>query len=196
MYIKYLKAAFAGLILSVSGIANASIITYTDSQTFSGNLNFPNVITFNFATPTFAPVTGATLITTSMGDWSYEGVAGALSSSESLSVSLDGNLISNDLFHLNANLDALSPTKNDNSQAIFQTIFIPQVLLSSLVIDGTLSLVYTPRTEVNVSSSSSFLTAQISYDYTDDVASVPEPSTLAIFALGIMGLASRKFKKS
>jgi hypothetical protein len=25
--------------------------------------------------------------------------------------------------------------------------------------------------------------------------SVPEPSTLAIFALGIMGLASRKFKK-
>jgi len=29
-----------------------------------------------------------------------------------------------------------------------------------------------------------------------DVASVPEPSTLAIFALGIMGLASRRFKKN
>jgi hypothetical protein len=28
-----------------------------------------------------------------------------------------------------------------------------------------------------------------------DVTSVPEPSTLAIFALGIMGLASRRFKK-
>ena len=28
-----------------------------------------------------------------------------------------------------------------------------------------------------------------------DVSSVPEPSTLAIFALGIMGLASRRFKK-
>jgi hypothetical protein len=28
-----------------------------------------------------------------------------------------------------------------------------------------------------------------------DAAEVPEPSTLAIFALGLMGLASRRFKK-
>ncbi|MFT4940346.1 MAG: hypothetical protein ACI88A_003398 [Paraglaciecola sp.] len=28
-----------------------------------------------------------------------------------------------------------------------------------------------------------------------DITSVPEPSTLAIFALGLMGLASRRFKK-
>jgi hypothetical protein len=29
----------------------------------------------------------------------------------------------------------------------------------------------------------------------NDNVSVPEPTTLAIFALGIMGLASRRFKK-
>lgn len=35
-------------------------------------------------------------------------------------------------------------------------------------------------------------TATLSYEYTD----VPEPSTFAIFALGIIGLASRRFKKT
>ncbi|MCJ8322073.1 MAG: PEP-CTERM sorting domain-containing protein [Colwellia sp.] len=32
--------------------------------------------------------------------------------------------------------------------------------------------------------------------FNDGAASVPEPSTLAIFALGIMGLASRRLKKT
>ena len=36
--------------------------------------------------------------------------------------------------------------------------------------------------------------ALVSFSIVDDTAVVPEPSTLAIFALGIIGLASRRFK--
>ena len=35
----------------------------------------------------------------------------------------------------------------------------------------------------------------IAYERTGNSQEVPEPSTLAIFALGIMGLAARRFKK-
>ena len=37
--------------------------------------------------------------------------------------------------------------------------------------------------------------ATITYNYNEVVADVPEPSTLAIFALGLMGLASRRFMR-
>jgi hypothetical protein len=37
--------------------------------------------------------------------------------------------------------------------------------------------------------------ATVVYDYTAAAMPVPEPSTLAIFALGMIGLASRRFKK-
>ena len=37
--------------------------------------------------------------------------------------------------------------------------------------------------------------SQVGAWFVRDVADVPEPSTLAIFALGLMGLASRRFKK-
>jgi hypothetical protein len=41
---------------------------------------------------------------------------------------------------------------------------------------------------------SSFYRLTLNYEYEERVA-VPEPSTLAIFALGMIGLASRRFKK-
>ncbi len=52
-----------------------------------------------------------------------------------------------------------------------------------------------PEALLNINSSNSFTVVGLeSYVYTA-AQSVPEPSTIAIFALGLMGLASRRFKK-
>ncbi|MBA6384141.1 PEP-CTERM sorting domain-containing protein [Colwellia sp. BRX10-6] len=40
-----------------------------------------------------------------------------------------------------------------------------------------------------------FITDELAYVTSPRTAEVPEPSTLAIFALGMIGLASRRFKK-
>jgi hypothetical protein len=46
-----------------------------------------------------------------------------------------------------------------------------------------------------VGSNISFYGFQAKYSYSATITSVPEPSTLVIFALGVMGLASRRFKQ-
>lgn len=189
--IKFLTFLFASVIAVQ---ANAVPMSFSDSQTINGPINAPGTYTFTFNVPTFSPITGATLITTSLGDWSWQGTGDALADSESMSATLDGNSIIDDLFHLNANLDAGSPNKNDNSRAIFQTVAISQTLLGSLVGDGLLTLTYTPRFRVDIPNQSSFITANISYSY-DDQGQVPTPATIALIGLGLVGLGFAKRKK-
>lgn len=55
---------------------------------------------------------------------------------------------------------------------------------------------YTPwATDLNRGYGEGVVTVNTIIDEEEQVASVPEPSTLAIFALGVIGLASRRFKK-
>lgn len=184
-----MKNALILALFLFAGSAKAALITYSESQTFTGNLNFPTVVNFTFATPTFAPVSDVTLLTRSLGDWSWEGTSST--SNESASVSIDGNLLISDLFRFNANLDPGSPTKNDNASAIFQTITIPQALFASLVTDGNITLSYTLQSAVNISSSASFLTAELSYRYNDST-DVPAPASLGL--IGLAFLALRTFR--
>lgn len=175
--------------------AHAVPMSFSDNQTINGPINAPATYTFTFNVPTFAPITDATLVTTSLGDWSYEGAGAALASSESMSATLDGVSVIDDLFHLNANLDAGSPNKNDNGQAIFQTLVISQAILAPLVGDGILELTYTPRFEVNVASQNSFITANLSYRYDDEGQQVSAPATIALIGLGLLGLGVVRRKK-
>jgi len=57
--------------------------------------------------------------------------------------------------------------------------------------DGEMRIGYIDGNEIAKQSVVSFLTSNI----TRSKVEVPEPSTLAIFALGMIGLASRRFKK-
>lgn len=190
--IRFLTFVFASVITMQ---AYAVPMSFSDTQTINGPINAPASYTFTFNIPTFAPLTDATLITTSLGDWSYQGASNALASSESMSVTLDGVSIITDLFHLNANLDAGSPNKNDNSQSIFQTVVISQAILAPLVGDGILQLTYTPRFNVDIAGQSSFITANLSYRY-DDEGQVPAPATIALIGLGLVGLGFTRRKKA
>lgn len=190
MNIKLLKASLAGLILSVSGFANASLI----------NTNFNNFHCLCFQ---------------------YNGMGQSFTAEDS-SVTIGLNVM--DLnSHLNPILDMTltflegdgpfgnvldtfsitSPSGYSSEWRYFDLSHIP------LSIDSSYSFFVTStggRGGVNRKDDNlydggrAFLASgadygELSFSITPNT-SVPEPSTLAIFALGIMSLASRKFKKS
>jgi hypothetical protein len=93
---------------------------------------------------------------------------------------INGLLVSNGVFGPLTVIDTQDDTENDSFGGPFGD---PRFNLS-LSSTGTYTLLVAT------------LSAPGSYEIsTTGITSVPEPSTLAIFALGIMGLAARRFKK-
>jgi hypothetical protein len=89
-----------------------------------------------------------------------------------------------------------------NSHSIGERITLSNAALLNFINNDTDDLITLGLRRVNTTrTDSSFLFAsKENLDYSGpnlslSTASVPEPSTLAIFALGMIGLASRKFKK-
>lgn len=166
-----LKAALVGLVLSVSGFANAGLIEV--------DFQFDSIASGSF---TFdSSLDGTTLDFSDLLSFQLD-FSGLTNSSYDLAFVLSGNSTvhhhllfdtSNDQF-LSATLSGFTTILADIKNGFNQGFWVN----SNTIRD------YTGGAEQQYQSLSISRAEQ-----------VPEPSTLAIFALGIMGLASRRFKK-
>ena len=172
MKFKFLKMAFAGLVLGVSGFANAGLILEvlrvddsTAHITGSGSIDVADV--FN------AIILGGA---NSTGDAGVDIFTGDLSL---------GHTDINYVFTLFGTKDFLI---NLSSHVTFGDM-ISGFMVATLDVETWAAI---GSTGFVTNDDSTILG---SYTIVEPFSSVPEPSSLAIFALGLMGLASRRFKK-
>ena len=195
MNIKTLKAACVGLILSVSGLANAGLIAVDFEGVTSSIMNISPGSPYTEEGFTFTPISNQSAI---------------FDSSEQTMI---GN--STDFFGFDSaniiSLTYISGIFNLDSLLLgpfsYQTIPEIDVSITGFYSGGgavavTYSDISTATTAnlgwnnlVRVDFSANDMGAIDNLNLSTSSTSVPEPTTLAIFALGIMGLASRRFKK-
>ncbi len=192
MNIKMLKAAFAGLVLSVSSFANAGLITLDGSiddgtevdhwsffVTTSGSFTFDVLAYEDAQNDFFANGVDNDYLDSHIYLFVNDANGAFIGSDDDGGVGTDGSLSSEDLdslmtFHLNVGTYLFAIGDYDLSESEARI---------GLNADNAGSDV--GRYRVSISSA-----AGVAH-----VNRVPDPSTLAIFALGIMGLALRRFKK-
>ncbi len=214
MNIQMLKAALAGLVLSVSGFANAGLILQANS------------------------------VSTTMGEWSSTYLASDAIDQSGLSIGYSSGIdgfdaylalnpthiadsntwfsspgISSGFFDLSLggsfNISALAfwnesqgngqgvnlfnlYASNDNSflSSTFLGAFsATEGITTAQVFNFSTITTSNIRIEVLSNHGSNCCTGIMEVAFEQETTDVPEPSTLAIFALGIIGLASRRFKK-
>jgi len=206
MKVKMLKAAVAGLILSVSGFASAGLIPFgiqtdIDTSTLTNNgwsLNFQSSWSSQ-AAHDYQMFAGIAL-----DEYVFIGALDTGTSNIALGAAvLYSDLLNYTLGNNTNNYNGASwYFRNDYSMgfaAIGETVSLGSADTS--FDSGALSKLswhmhdnYTAGYRVgNVRSNST--TAFQKVVFRASAEEVPEPSTLAIFALGMIGLASRRFKK-
>jgi hypothetical protein len=189
MNIKMLKSAFVGLVLSVSGFANAGLITLNgsiDDHTEVDHWSFSVTSSGTFIFDVLAREAGNDFFANGVSNDQLDSYIylfandanGVFKGSDD-----DGGLGSDGSVHGYDSFMTVDLTVGTYLFAIGDHFLSESEARVGLNADNAGSTV--GRYSVSISSTTGV--AQIN--------SVPEPSTLAIFALGIMGLASRRFKK-
>ncbi len=208
MNIKMLKAAAAGLILSVSGLANAGLIGI-DIDGTAGEYTLVSssswTLGYEFSLSADSSVTGLGFFDidgvygdTTVGLWTSSGtLLGTVNTNSNTvtEVSTNNGLWSWEFMDFNLLLSAgdyivgswgvsgMDYFYTDSDSIIENVLEFADDRYSSTGANFAF-----PNT-VDGGATIGYLGANIMFD---DSTSVPEPSTLAIFALGIMGLASRR----
>jgi hypothetical protein len=196
MKFKFLKTACAGLILSVSAFSNAGLITFNGTASDGGYTSLPG--SYTEAGFTLTNNSGSNYFidndyATNLNSWDDDVLEFNSLTSSQATLTADGNI----------NFDFSSAFLGSFGSAASLTF--EGFFAGGGSITQTLSLGLNTRALFNFTGfnnlSSLVISAPTDGDYAlmDDLtvsaSSVPEPSTLAIFALGIIGLASRRFKK-
>ena len=200
MNVEILKSAFAGLVLSVSSFANAGLISLTgdggwvDASSLTKSVNS---LSGEFITDVNVWVDFSKCSNTSTGSCDTFNTGGTYDNEIEFSLMYNG---------INVLLLPRSTFTNSNSGSITEFITFDNQALQTL---GTSpeSGNFQPTNALNVFNGLS-ATGSWAFTFTDTTGSdglevhrwgvditttsVPEPTTLAIFALGIMGLASRR----
>jgi hypothetical protein len=196
MKFKFLKAACAGLILSVSAFSNAGLITFNGTASDGGYISLPG--SYTEAGFTLTNNSGSNYFvdndfSTNLNSWDDDVLEFNSPTFSQATLTADGNI----------NFDfssAFLGSFNSAASLTFEGFFA-----GGGSITQTLSLGLNTRALFNFTGFNNLSSLVISAptdglfalmdDLTVSASSVPEPSTLAIFALGIIGLASRRFKK-
>jgi len=196
MNIKMLKAALAGLILSFSGLSNAGLISISN---ISGNLyeaSFTGPVSYTMTTALSTNYhAGIRVENVFANSLSSNGTYVSGHSIVSINGGTDINLYYNTNlpwtgggkdFFLNTGVNwmNLMPALNVGDLLTFTSHTFRFTTSADMTLSGAEGNSYISQS--GTTALSTFGTA---------TTAVPEPSTLAIFALGIMGLASRRFKK-
>lgn len=188
MNIKMLKSALAGLALSVSGLANAGLI-YLDMDTAETGANL-----------------GTSPLVTSEGTVTFSGDfrANSCSDDEFIAAGASGGClnggngaelifdfaVSNFEFIYGGNIGNITVTAFNLQNIIVDTFFQADTYTGQPA--GPVSLSGNDIYKITWNDTSG------SYAVLDNInittSSIPEPSTLAIFALGMIGLTSRRSK--
>ena len=209
MNIKMLKMAVAGLVLSVSGFANAALITEaTDAgetmetafnltggvTSISGSIsNDVDVFRFSLASNTIFTIS-AISSDFDMNLLVFNGLGQGIAGNDDLN--RDGGC-GIGLFGFDSCL-TLSLSAGDFFFAIGDNNVYAYDALDNLIMHNDSGILASPTATsfayFEHSTGAGSYTVNFS-TATSSPVTVPEPSTLAIFALGIMGLASRRFKK-
>jgi len=196
-----LKAAVAGLVLSVSSFANAGIITLNGGAAFNVDTPDPTLVTLS-STNTGTITDLDLFIDFDAGCCGYDNtiILTHVDTGTSASIWLDSDSIGSQAFG-----DVRNTTFNDEASTAFVNAsfdlsgfdIVPgdyQAADLLSVFDGE-SLFGTWQLSIqNTGCCTNEGDNLMAWSVIANVSNVPEPSTLAIFALAIVGLASRKFK--
>lgn len=194
----FLKSSIAGVILAASfltNVANAEIITVSETQ--QQTVDFQD-FDFNFAISDWQSGTDASLYIEVQGDLGYS--QGEISEDfelilESINLGTHGGF--NDL-----GLGGWTQLIQGgvDQWKVSNTFAISAADMASVLFDNSFDLDVNFSDQVHIQFGTignvlPYVTVQLQYSDSEISTAVPTPSTLAILALGVFGLASRRFKK-
>jgi len=189
---KMLKTAFISLFLVVSGIANAGLMVQSDQ--LEQTVDFQD-FGFDWVIEDWMANTDANLIIEVQGDLGFSN----LSSGETFDIILESlDLGTHGAFSNGLNgWTELTANMGINAWHTSRTFNITALQMASILNDNLFQLAVNFNQGVHVgfgsiNNTAPFVKATLEYTATE----VPEPSTIAMFGLALLGLAARKSKKA
>jgi hypothetical protein len=209
MKFKFVQAALVSTVFAISSFANAGLITFNDKAAFvayTGGGIVDDLESAGSSTGGSTHTTASNDFSWTMSDYNCENGSGCNATY--------GGTVNNSLMMQSAGDDFIWTYDNGSfvfaaGIASFGVQFGSYYGNSAVTLNGQSSGVQASGSFFGIASDDNTLFTNVSYAKSltygsfDDVSysrsnqsnSVPEPSTLAIFALGMIGLASRRFKK-